>query len=305
MTRKSRRSGFTLVELLVVAGAVSVMGTQLIQAITEAREAARRSQCKNNLKQFGLALHNYHDTYNGLPPGWVGADSALAQPNVFGLNGWGWNAMLSPYMDQAPMFNTIDFRKSIADPKNAEIAKKPFVSPRPQSPLLRCTSDPFTKKTWMLKDAKGADVAEVATSNYVGSFGTTDFSKCEKMKPGETCAGDGLFYHNSIINFRDVTDGTSNTLAIGERAIDEKSDRMTTWSGVFPKAKSPFGRILGTSDQELNAKAKNATGYGSAHKGGAHFTLLDGSVRFISSDLDKKVFQALTTRAGGEVVDDF
>ena len=145
-------------------------------------------------------------------------------------------------------------------------------------------------------------MADVGTSNYVASFGTSDFSKCEKMKPGEKCEGDGLFYHNVSVKIKDITDGLSNTLGVGERATDEKSNRLSTWTGVFPKAKSPFARILGTSDQEMNAKEKNASGYGSPHKGGAHFLLMDGAVRFIKSDLDLKVLQALTTKAGGEEI---
>ena len=299
MSRKSRRSGFTLVELLVVAGAVSVMGTQLIQAITEAREAARRSQCKNNLKQIALSLHNYHDTYNGLPPGWIGVDSETEKANVMGLNGWAWGARLLPFMDQAPLYNTLNFSASVTDPKHAQIVNKTF-------PTLRCPSDPFTKKVVKLKDAKGEAVAEVGPSNYPGSFGTGNLAKCEKMKPGETCTGDGIFEHNTTIKFGDIKDGLSNTLAVGERTIDEKTDRVTTWSGVFPKAKSPFSRILATSEQELNAKEKSVYGYASPHTGGAHFMIMDGVVRFIKSDLDLKVFQALTTRAGGEeITNDF
>ncbi|MDB5335239.1 MAG: xcpT 9 [Planctomycetaceae bacterium] len=294
-SHKTRRSGFTLVELVAVAGAVSLMGTQIFDAILQAREASNRSQCKNNLKQIGLALHNYHDTFVKLPPGWIGGDANPKQPNVFGLNGWGWQAMITPFVDQAPLYNKINFNASVADPANAAAVGKTF-------PILRCPSDPFNKKTWTIKDADGKDIAPVATANYVASFGTSDFSKCEKMKPGEVCEGDGLFYHNSALGFRDIKDGLSNTLAVGERSTSEKMNRMTTWSGVFPTAKSPFARILGTSDQALDAKEKNASGYGSAHKGISQFLIMDGSIRVLKTDTDLKVFQALTTRAGGEEI---
>ena len=120
------------------------------------------------------------------------------------------------------------------------------------------------------------------------------------MKSGERCQGDGLFEHNGSLGFRDFTDGLSNTIGVGERLVAEKSDVVTTWSGVFPKAKSPFARILASSDKELKTKEPNPSGYTSAHQGGVHFMITDGSVRFIKSDLDLKTFQALTTRAGGE-----
>ncbi len=292
---QTRRSGFTLVELLAVNAAVSLLGTQIFDAILQTREAANRTQCMNHLKIIGLALHNYHDSQGALPPGWVGGDDSPKQPNVFGLNGWGMQMRLAPYLDEAPLFNEINHTISVTDKQNAAVVSKAFAT-------LRCPSDPFNKKTWMLKDADGKDVAQVGTANYVGSFGTGDFGKCEKMKPGETCEGDGLYYHNSFLRMRDIKDGLSNTLGIGERSMGAKLDRMTTWSGVFPKAKSPFARILGTSDQALDAKEKNVSSYGSAHKGLVYFINMDGSIRALNTDTDLKVFQALTTRAGGEEI---
>src|SRR4051812_44576091 len=106
-THKTRRLGFTLVELVAVSAAVSLLGTQLFDAILQSREAARRSECKNNLKQLGLALHNYHDVCNKLAPGWIGGDQNPNEPHVFGLNGWGWQTMLTPFLDEAPLYNTL------------------------------------------------------------------------------------------------------------------------------------------------------------------------------------------------------
>lgn len=257
-SQKSRRLGFTLVELLAVAGAVSLMGTQILDAIVRAREASRRSECKINLKQIGLALHNYHEVYRGLPPGWLGVNNEDKKTEVFGLNGFGWVARLTPFIDQAPLYNTFNMSVSITDKENAKVIGK-TLSP------LRCPSDPFSKQTWGMKDSAGKAVADVGVSNYPGSFGTGDVSKCEKMKPGEVCKGDGILFHNSFIRFQDVTDGTSNTMVVGERATSEKKDRLTTWTGVFPTATSPFSRILGTSEQQLGVKEKNVSGYTSAH----------------------------------------
>ena len=100
--------GFTLIELLVVIAIIAVLIALLLPAVQQAREAARRAQCKNHLKQIGLALHNYHDIANGLPPGWIGVNSTF-QPDVFGGNGWGWAARILPQMDQGPLFNTLNF----------------------------------------------------------------------------------------------------------------------------------------------------------------------------------------------------
>src|SRR6187397_1757547 len=106
--RIRRSAGFTLIELLVVIAIIAVLIALLLTAVQQAREAARRSQCKNNLKQIGLALHNYHDVANGLPQGWIGVN-AMGQPFVDGGNGWGWAARILPQMDQAPLYNTLNF----------------------------------------------------------------------------------------------------------------------------------------------------------------------------------------------------
>lgn len=298
MSRSSRRRGFTLVELIAVSGLSTLLLGQLFPAIQEAREAARRSQCKNNLKQIGLAMHNYHDVYNSLPMGWVGVDLEAQKPAVFGMNCWGWGGRILPFMDQAVLYNQVAFNERVDEGTNAKLLNK-------QITQYRCPSDPYIKKTWMMKDEKGADVLELATTNYVASFGTEDLAKCQKLKVGEACKGDGLFYQNYGAKIADITDGTANTLAVGERVGTVKGDRFSTWSGVIAKGKDPLARILGTSDQVLDAKEHHAANYLSPHKGGSHFLLIDGAVRFLKSELDLKIFQALTTRAGGEKLPNF
>ncbi len=221
MRRSSRRSGFSLVELFAVTGAVVLMATVLLGCMVENREGARRAQCKNNLKQIGLALHNYHETFTKFPQGWVGGDPKSRQADVYGMNGWGWCSRITPYMDQVPLYNSIDYKLSVTNTVHASVINKSFFT-------LRCPSDPFRPESWKLKDAPGVTVAEVGTSNYVGSFGKGSLSKCEPLKPGEECSGDGLFFHNSRVSLADIIDGTANTLAVGERSIDEKADEMST-----------------------------------------------------------------------------
>ena len=105
--RNAVARGFTLVELLVVIAIIAVLIALLLPAVQQAREAARRTQCKNNLKQIGLALHNYHDNYNALPPGWIGVTNG--GPDIYGLNGWGWASRILPQIDQSPLYNQLNF----------------------------------------------------------------------------------------------------------------------------------------------------------------------------------------------------
>jgi prepilin-type N-terminal cleavage/methylation domain-containing protein len=298
MSHPSRRFGFTLVELMVVSGIATLLSAQLFPAIQQAREAARRSQCKNNLKQLGLSLHNYHDVYSGLAPGWVGVDPATKGPDARGVNGFGWNARILPFIDQAPLYNKLDFSTRVDDAANVKLIATAI-------PMLRCPTDTFAKKVWKIKDEKDAPLIDLATTNYVGSFGTEDVAKCEKMKTGEVCEGNGVFYHNSLLKMSDITDGISNTIAVGERIGDEKTDHLSTWSGVIAKGKHPFARILGSSQAALNAKERHPSDYRSAHEKGVQFLMLDGAVRFIASTLDQKTFQAITTRGAGDEVSDF
>jgi len=297
-SRSIRRSGLTLVELMVVSAVVSLLGAQIFPAIQQAREAARRSQCKNNLKQIGLALHNYHDTVLGFPIGWCGVDLEAKQPAVLGINGFGWGSYLAPYLDQAPLYNRFNFKVRVDDEDNVTLLATSINT-------WRCPSDLFNKKTWKITDDQGVPLMDLATSNYVGSFGTGELAKCEKMTSGKVCQGDGLFYHNSITRMRDIEDGTSNTMAVGERIGDEKIDHLSTWSGVVAQGTHPFARILGSSDIALGAKDRHSSDYRSAHDKGGHFLITDGSVRFVANTLDLKIFQALTTRAGGERIGEF
>ncbi len=289
-SHRIRRSGFTLVEQLAVGGGVLLLGFVVLIAILRSREVEHRNLCKNNLKQIGMALHNYHSSFLVFPPGWIGCDLNPNRANVLGVTGWGWLSHLLPQLDESALYNEIDFLSSVSDKANRSIVSRSLS-------VLRCPSDPFTRRGWTIKGADGKAIAQVGTANYVGSFGTSDFGQCEKMQPGKRCVGDGVFSHNRALSMRDVRDGTANTLGVGERSTSERLDRMTTWSGVFPTAKSPFARILGTSDQALNAKELNVSGYGSAHQGISHVLIMDGAVRPLRTDIDLNVLQKLTMRA--------
>src|SRR4051812_46688665 len=148
--------GFTLVELLVVIAIIALLVALLLPAVQQAREAARRTQCRNNLKQVGLALHNYHDTNSTLPPGWVGVTSG--QSDVNGINGWSWAARVLPQLDQSPLFNSINF--------NFQVGAASNLVPRTTGlAVYRCASDILPDK-WNIRAADTkAPLADIAAAS--------------------------------------------------------------------------------------------------------------------------------------------
>jgi prepilin-type N-terminal cleavage/methylation domain-containing protein/prepilin-type processing-associated H-X9-DG protein len=295
------KRGFTLIELLVVIAIISVLVALLLPAVQQAREAARRAQCKNNLKQIGLALQNYHGSHNTFPPGYV---STFDNSGNDTGPGWGWAAMVLPEFEQATLQNSISFTQPIEAAVNAA----PRVAPLA---MLLCPSD-TVHSPWsaVMRDAVGnptSTICQVAASNYIGVFGVRE--------PG--IDGDGIFFRNSSIGIRDIVDGASTTLQVGER-----SQRWceATWVGavtgaqLFPPSGSPAvpfvenasGMILGhTFEGPPNSPGLECNDFSSQHAGGAHFVFADGHVQFISTSMNKLVFRALSTRAGGEPTGEF
>lgn len=303
MRTQHRIRGFTLIELLVVIAIIAVLIALLLPAVQQAREAARRSQCKNNLKQIGLALHNYHDTHNTFPPGWIGVVSGVQDPE--GDSGFGWGSMILPNLDQSPLYAQFNFSNPMdAAPNRANLGRVLTV--------FQCPSDPKPDK-FPLDDRNGTPV-DLASANYVGVFGTVELDGCENP-PGMfpvtaqgQCVSDGAFFHNSRIKMRDFTDGTSSTLMVGERTTftdPGTGDKFYgTWSGALPEVEEAPARIMGHAEHPPNRKL-HPEDFGSAHTGGAQFVLADGHVVFISENIDTRVFQSLSTRNGGEVVGEF
>jgi len=298
------RSGFTLIELLVVIAIIAVLIALLLPAVQQAREAARRSQCKNNLKQIGLALHNYHDTMNCLPPGWIGVTTG--QPSPSGANGFSWGTFILPYVDQAPLFSKMSFGNSMSDAANLDLLKYKL-------PVYQCPSDP-KPDTFQTKDTPSVTLA---TANYAGVFGLVEPDNCEipygspnsaRNAQGQ-CISDGSFFHNSLIRLRDFTDGTSSTLLVGERTTWKNPADPTeivygTWSGAVPGGDDAAARVIGHAGHLPN-EGDDAEDFGSSHVGGAHFVMGDGHVQFLSQNMDAGTFRSLATRSGGEVVGEF
>jgi prepilin-type N-terminal cleavage/methylation domain-containing protein len=280
------RSAFTLVELLVVIAITGILVGLLLPAVQMAREAARASQCRNSLKQLGLALHLYHDTLGQMPAGWI-AD----QPE--GVPGWGWTSALLPYVEQKNLDEGLIRRNlPIADAANQPARESVL-------PLLLCASD-GNAKLFMIgaDDAPGTNVDggtplfNVARSNYVGVFGTLEIEDVPS-------AGDGVFFHNSRTRLADVTDGLSNTLVIGERGAKHGG---SVWAGVIEGAGEPMARVVGIADHAPNDPHNHFDDFTSYHPSGVHFLVGDGSVRRFNDTIDLAVYQALCTRAGNEAV---
>jgi prepilin-type N-terminal cleavage/methylation domain-containing protein/prepilin-type processing-associated H-X9-DG protein len=285
------RRAFTLVELLVVIAIIGILVALLLPAVQAAREAARRTSCFNNMKQIGLALHNYHDTYKSLPPGWLADDPATRLPMPEGDNGWGWASLLFPFLEQNNLAQSVQYGRPILDSAN-DAARVHYV------PLYRCPSDVQSWRRDFDLGTASNGLVTLAIANYVGMFGTQELEDCEGQAAGFTCLGDGTFQHQQGIRFADVADGLSNTYAVGER-----SSRIehSTWVGAIPEGDEAFARILGIADHPPNAGGIHLDDLMSEHPAGTNFLLADGSVRLVVETIDLTVYQAYATRAGSEL----
>ena len=349
---RRRPRGFTLIELLVVIAIIAVLIALLLPAVQQAREAARRSQCKNNIKQLGLAFHNYHDVYNTLPPGWVSANyqSAAGETTI-----WSWGAFLLPYLDQAPLFNTVSPGTRRIDQNlalggaNAAALTSPlpvFACPSDTGPALNnfdgtlgydagSTTDFGTYNRYV---TNGTSNVAIAKSNYVISADTGD-SNTPAVLAATYGPPLGVGWADSKVGLRDITDGTSNTIFVGERAFRLKNLNIGAGNALGFSPATSVGAYAGQQcrsclavigipywgiNQTVTNPSHQSRGYSSAHVGGAHFLMGDGGVRFVSENVDHKpnsiagsapdhsgpawidsVFERLLGRNDGQVVGDF
>ena len=271
----SRRGGFTLIELLVVIAIIGILVALLLPAIQSAREAARRAQCFNNLKQLAMALHNYHDTCRRLPPGWV--DS--------GNFGWGWNVFVFPFTEQKALYESLDVERKQLIQVNNNATMQPLLLT--VLPNLRCPSD-SARDTGEQTIGGGVNQRPVATSNYVGNRGFFNMANGDTSNDPviDNTLNNGVLYANSQVRLADITDGTSNTLALGEKGIDATNGatpplRAACWAGD--------GRVQNGNGVTCCVRGKinqgNQNNNSSSHPGGAMFALCDASVRFISENV--------------------
>lgn len=288
--RRQRIPAFTLVELLVVLAILSVLMALLLPAVQQAREAARRTQCRNNLKQVALALHNYHGTFNIFPSGqYYCLPNTPCNATPFLSDGWAWTASLLPFVDQSPLFQGFDFSRALRDPRHAHLLATPL-------PVFECASD-ATRKPLLPPTVNPFLPERFATSNYCGNGGSFGGSfEAPRLAQNELLTN-GVLGRDSARRLRDVTDGASNTILVGE-VIHFDFHWDPTLYGHFhlPRAACCTLKLVRNGNRRLNPAATAAIderreGFSSLHEGGAHFGLCDGSVRFISEQIDHSARQ--------------
>ncbi len=304
--------GFTLIELLVVIAIIAILIALLLPAVQQAREAARRTQCRNNVMNICLALHNYMMAHEVLPPGTQnatgpivsgpgatgglgdepmgadGGDAAAAAPS--GPVGYhmSWTTQILPYIEQQNAYGKIDFQRSVYDPANA-MPRQHTVN------TFLCPSDPTSSNQ------------RVALSNYRGCH--------HDQEAAINVDQNGVLYLNSAVRYENITDGSSSTIFVGE-AILQLNSSLGWMSGTRATLRNT-GSAINAGIQTMRSGGMNlppngedpdpavVTGFSSYHTGGGHFGFGDGSVRFLSENINPLTYSHLGHRRDGEMVDDF
>ena len=310
------RSGFTLIELLVVIAIIGVLVGLLLPAVQQAREAARRSACSNNMKQQGLAVHNYADVNpEKFPVGWVG-EYEMGEWHGDEGEGHGFASRMLPFIEQNNVYKTINFGAQVSAASNAT-ARTTVIS------TFLCPSDSYGAGDVFSPGEEGAGSNDEETpdatpgstqysrSNYPGCFGSEHVAGHdhggggggdEGLEPGE---GNGIFLAGgasgeNAVSFRDVRDGLSKTIMIGER-----DSRLggSLWIGRGDGLEAGMSRVVGVGEHVFNSGGEaHFEDYYSSHPGGVSFVFADGHVAFLSDGMSDALFASLCTRAGGEVV---
>jgi prepilin-type N-terminal cleavage/methylation domain-containing protein/prepilin-type processing-associated H-X9-DG protein len=330
MRSTPRRRGFTLVELLVVIAIISLLMALMLPAVQRVRESAAHTQCLNNLKQIGLALHGYHDTAGALPPAYSfasgtptkfnveeikkGSDAKLIDSNLLNLlisgnpyygidtaPGWGWAAHILPYVEQTNLHRQIKFDMSI----DLDI----FAQTRIQRvPIYECPSDSGTG-VYMVYSEFNVPMIECAANSYAASYGNGG-------DIGEQAeGGDGMFWRNSAVRIVEAVDGASNTFLVGERAalfakgpwagaVARGSIRTTPGAPVYYAAveEAPTMVMGRVNKLPLNDPYSTTYDFFAPHGQRGNFVFADGSVRALSTSVDVPTLRALASRHGGEVI---
>lgn len=298
--------GFTLIELLVVIVIISVLIALLLPAVQQCRESARRAQCKNNLAQFGIALHNYEMAHGVLPAGCVNPTGPIKNVENTDEYHMGWITQILPFCEQGNVYNRLDFQHGVYAPENAAVRAR-------RIPMFICPSD--FQSAWI----------NVQPTNYFGIH--NDFETPIDVNQN------GIFYLNSSVRHEQVLDGTSNTIYVLEGRQDSGCDLgwmsgtrsslrnavlLTNQAAIMapPPQPSPVygshltygGNVTTAAQQEIQNLRSNLNyvgGPSSYHVGGYHTAMGDGSVRFISVNISINTLHQLTHRADGEMVDEF
>jgi prepilin-type N-terminal cleavage/methylation domain-containing protein/prepilin-type processing-associated H-X9-DG protein len=325
-----QRHGFTLVELLVVIAIIGALVGLMLPAVQAARESARRSSCVNNLKQIGIGLHNHYDVRKYFPSSFITTPDltptpvVMGQPDVNGDAGPGWTYLFQilPFVEGGTIANSFNKRLPCWHPDNAAAAALDM-------PLYRCPSVSEVSTTYQVVNSSGSPLATLARGNYVANAGQYD---CwDNPARNLMSIANGVFFRNSQIRLRDITDGSSKTVFVGEQTPFHND---STWVGIVPGAvTNPTAWFLAYTQAtpdlaapQINVhsgpgldeagKPENppiihppnsyygfVDGMYSEHPGGCNVLFGDGSITFISEEINQSLWWALSTRAGGEMID--
>lgn len=265
------RYGFTLIELLVTIAIIGTLIALLLPAVQYAREAARKSSCQNHLKQIGLALHNYHDTHNVLPPGSIQSLSITPQ-----LSGWGWGSLILPSLEQSAIYDQINFGLVTLGGVHPSLFNEPVS-------VWRCPSDPAQARTDIV-----AGVVQFPA--FLGNY----------------AASEAIMGPLSYNRLADVTDGLHQTIFVGEMRIHIRAPDDTFiahWAGELNDGVDTYFNFTPYlyADQDTGINSSNSGVFSSEHAQGANFLMGDGAVIFLSESMDKSLYGALATPRGGDV----
>ncbi|TWT62282.1 DUF1559 family PulG-like putative transporter [Rubinisphaera italica] len=298
-SQKLHSQGFTVIELMITLAIIVVITSLVLPTIQESRNQARERECIIHLKQLGLAMHNYHDVYRTFPPGWVRKTPYAQSPS-----GFGWQVSILPFVEEAPLYDAI--RPSAPNNEGAlEYVEAKYL--KREISTYRCPAD----STPVTNPMRG----DWGTSNYSMNYGTEPVPRMTPLDGSMNWPGalptrlhtNGIGWWNSRVGFRDITDGTSNTLMISERSVKSAAG---IWPGVRSNS-SETDQVTDTSyGNEINSGLNS---FSSPHRGGANILLCDGSVRFLSDQVDSQprgpgqgdvggLFQKLGCRNDGQVV---
>lgn len=318
---KRTRSGFTLIELLVVIAIIAILVALLLPAVQQAREAARRSTCKNNLKQLGIALHNYHDTFRTLPPGFI--DSRGSGVGVQD-SGFSWQALILPFMEQGPLYDQFDFRRhpyggdgtaatNGNGPSNGGSIPANHQGVANALESASCPSDIKPDRAAIAGTGDPGYHANLATSSYAGVIGSFDGGPCtgDQTPRTDQTFNNGMLGVNSKIRFRDVIDGLSNTAMVGEiRWLqDGIGSQNNSWYGSVATGNAsrcdqsqtatsansvsggeaqggPFRHLRAHRQPPNQPGTTRHKSFASFHRGGIQICMGDGAVRFISENIN-------------------
>ena len=256
--------------------------------------------CTNNLKQIGIAMHLYHDTYRQLPAGWTALHPTTGQPYWLGQPGWAWGSAILSFLEKDAIETTLIHRElRITDPLN-QAARVAVIS------TYRCPSD-IGRSTFVLPAGPmpapnynaNYTATEVATSNYVGVFGTV--AMAQVCGGTGNCMGDGSLVLQRGFNFAAMTDGLSSTFLVGER---RSLSYPSTWVGVLAGAAHAPGRVVAVASTPPNSSQGDMSNFSSFHRSGTNFLVADGSVRLVPETIEQRAYLALCTRAAGDLTGD-